>query len=128
MNRQILKLVSRYLVLVGLIFVFSSAVTRAGDFDYFWGLWNCDGSYGAALGDCRGQPNYPVDATETGCRYQAGSAYADCISELPYPSYELDFCDNARAARDNCVNTYLLDNDWDTYVTCWNASGVSQCE
>ena len=61
-------------------------------------------------------------------------------------SYNPDFCDTARARRDDCVWTYNLewqnpmldgngnvDENWSNMVStqfsaCWSASGVSQCE
>lgn len=128
MKVRIPKVVTRCLILFAVAAVFSAVVVHASDESYFNALWACDGDYYNELNNCRANPGYPNSPDEPECRYDAGSAYVACLSGIGYPSYELNFCDGARAARDNCVNTYLLDNDWDTYWSCWNASGVSQCE
>ena len=128
MKKRIPKVATRYLILFALAVVCSVVVAHASDETYFNGLIACDTNYFTALSDCRATPGYPFNPDESQCRYEAGNAYLGCLSGIGNPSYELNFCAGARAARDNCVNTYLLDNDWDTYVSCWNASGVSQCE
>ncbi|HEY6216843.1 MAG TPA: hypothetical protein VIW74_09250 [Pyrinomonadaceae bacterium] len=128
MKKRIPKAASRYLILFALAVAFSVVVAHASDETYFNALFACDSNYFSALDDCRATPGFPNNPDEPQCRYNAGDAYVSCLSGIGTPSYELDFCANARAARDNCVNTYLLDNDWDTYYSCWNASGVSQCE
>jgi hypothetical protein len=128
MKKQSLRMVTRLTLFIALIAAFSAVLAHADDEEYFNGLFACDNNYFSALNDCRASPGYPNDPNESDCRWQAGDAYSNCSSGLPSPSYEMDFCDNARAARDNCVNTYQLDGDYDTFYTCWLASGISQCE
>jgi len=128
MKKKIHRVVTRLVVLSILLTALSTPVGHTNDFNYFNGLFACDSNYYSALGNCRAESNYPNNPDEGDCRWQAGSAYGSCVSGLASPSYELDFCDNARAARDNCVNTYLLDGDYDAYYTCRNASGIDQCE
>jgi len=128
MKRQLHRTITRLAAACVLIITLNVFTVHADDPQYFTSLYACDNDYYSSLGFCQSSPNYPVSPDEPECRYQAYSSYWSCTNMLPSPSYELDFCDNARAARDNCVNTYLLDGDYDTYYTCRAASGIDQCE
>lgn len=126
-----LKLASRLVLLSILLTALCTFVVQADDITYFNGLLACDGNYTTELNDCRDDPNYPNDPDESTCRYQAGSEYSDCVFGLDEPSYEPDFCDAARAARDNCLLHYGpggITPHMTTYMECWAASGVDQCE
>ncbi len=99
---------------------------RAGYFDDFYA---CDATYFNTLGDCRNQPTYPTNPDEGQCRFNSGDAYVTCLDSIIWgPMPQLDFCDQARAARDNCYFNYQLDGDFDTWSVCWNATGISSCE
>jgi len=101
------------------------------DYDYFNAAYACDGDYFGTLGDCRANPSYPYNPDESQCRYNAGSSYVDCLSAIPSPSYEPDFCAMARAANDNCILQYGPDSgntDLGAMMSCRSASGIDQCQ
>jgi hypothetical protein len=128
MKKRALRIVTRRTILSILLATFGGVV-YASDADYFNELLACDESYFSTLGDCRYDPNYPNNPDESMCRFRSGDSYTNCINNIfSSMSYELDFCTNARAARNNCVNTYQLEGDYDAYLTCRSASGVDQCE
>lgn len=98
---------------------------------YFDQVYACDDNYYGTLGDCRSNLSYPFDPTESQCRYNAGDSYVTCLNAISEPMPELDFCAQARAARDNCNAQYGPNsdlNDWDAYSACIDASGIWQCE
>lgn len=101
------------------------------DTSYFNAVNACDSNFNDTRDDCRAQPNYPTSPDESRCRHNAWEAYTQCISDIDEPTYELDFCDMARTARDNCHMQYGpagANPDFDTWMTCWAASGIHLCE
>ncbi|HEX8283962.1 MAG TPA: hypothetical protein VF588_11435 [Pyrinomonadaceae bacterium] len=116
------------LTAIFVILACSAAPARASYFDDFYA---CDNSYFGTLGDCRSNIFYPYDPTESQCRYNSGSSWMDCLNGIQEPMPQLDFCAQARAARDNCNLQYgggSEEPDWDTYMQCRTASGIDQCE
>jgi hypothetical protein len=137
MNRHSLRVATRLVVLCTLVLTFSfvrDSVAHSVAWDdtgYFNALYACDGNCHGTLDDCRANPSYPTNPDENQCRYNAGSSYFDCVSGIPAPSFEMDFCANARAARDNCNWQYGPEGanpDFGAHAECVNASGISQCE
>jgi hypothetical protein len=53
-----------------------------------------------------------------------------CVTQINYPTQEPDFCDAARAARDNCLTQYYgLGMEFtEARMECVMASGINQCE
>lgn len=54
----------------------------------------------------------------------------NCVRQINYPSQDPDFCDAARAARDQCVAQYYgLGMEFsEARMECIMASGINQCE
>lgn len=132
MKKTLLPIAARLTVLSVLLVLFATVAADADSQIYFDGFYACDAGYYPNLQDCRGSINYPNNPTESQCRYNAGSTWQSCISSL-YPSSpeEPDFCANARQARDHCIGQYGpngADPDMMAYMTCYNGSGISQCE
>ena len=136
MQKQSLRVAARLVVLCALLsaVVIGNSVVHSvawGDADYFNALYSCDDNYHGTLGDCRANPSYPTNPDESQCRYNAGSSYFDCVNDIPGPAFEMDFCANARAARDNCIAQYGpggVEEDFGAQAECINASGIGQCE
>lgn len=127
MKRRSFRITSRLAALCVLLACFSIQA-RASYFDQFYA---CDNSYFGTLGDCRSNFSYPYNPTESQCRYNSGDSWLSCINGIQEPMPQLDFCDQARAARDNCNLQYGGASelqDWDTYMQCRTASGIDQCE
>jgi hypothetical protein len=123
-----LRIMARLVALVTLVTCVGSVTARAGYFDDFYA---CDDGYYDTLGDCRSNPSYPYDPDESQCRYNSASSFSDCLNAIPEPTYEPDFCAQARAARDYCTSQYGTegaDPDFDAFSECWAASGIDQCE
>ena len=101
------------------------------DSDYFAGMGACDSGYNNALDACHSNPGYPTNPDEAQCRYEAASAYGNCLNGLQPPPMQLDFCSMARGQRDACANIYGVYAqyvDLPAYGECYDASGVSACE
>jgi len=139
MNNRLLRASVRLVVFCAFIATISLnrgdfvaySTTSWDDSDYFDAVYACDGNYYGTLSDCRSNPSYPFNPDESQCRFNAGSSYYDCVSGIPSPTYELDFCAMARAARDNCNSQYGPEGntpDPSAWGSCRSASGVDQCE
>lgn len=132
MPKQYLRVAARLAVLCALLYTYNIVVVQAwNDYDYFDAVYACDNNYFNTLGDCRSTPTYPYDPDESQCRYNAGDSFSTCLSGIPSPTYELDFCAMARAARDNCVLQYGPDSgnqDLGAMMECRSASGIDTCE
>ena len=139
MNESLLRTGVRLIVLCALIaavslsradiVAYSTAVWD--DSDYFDAVYACDANYYGTLNDCRSDPFYPFDPDESQCRFNAGDSYTGCLSGIQGPTYDIDFCAMARAARDNCNSQYGPEGntpDPNAWGTCRSASGVDRCE
>ena len=100
---------------------------RAG---YFDDVYACDDTYYGTLSDCRSGSGYPYSPTESQCRYNAGDSYVSCLNSIFTPMPQMDFCTEARQARDNCNAQYSGSGleYWSAYSACIDASGINQCE
>lgn len=131
MKNPLVRLTARLMILSALLATFGATAGKARYLSYFESVFACDDNYTNTLGTCRSNIGYPYDPTESECRYEAGSSYSTCLNTIEEPMPQMNFCSQARAARDNCVNTYgpssYLD-DWDAYTSCIAASGINQCE
>lgn len=105
------------------IAVLSAPRGSATTYNYFDEVYACDGAYSSTFSDCLSiTPTQP-------CRYNAYSAYNDCLNAITTPMEQPDFCAAARAARDNCNLQYGGNLDsWDAYSSCIMASGINSCE
>ena len=127
MKKSSFRITGRLATLCVVLACFSVSA-RASYFDDFYA---CDTTYFSTLGDCRDTPGYPFSPDEGQCRFNSGDAWMTCINGIQEPMPQLDFCDQARAARDNCNLQYgggSSEPDWDTYMQCRAASGIDQCE
>ena len=98
------------------------------DNNFFPTMDYCDVIYWGQFYHCRN--NYPYEP----CPIQEYGVYTECLSYRDGPPLaQLDFCDNARAARDTCNLQYGPNsgNDPytdDVYYVCLEASGIGYCE
>jgi hypothetical protein len=134
MNKQLLRLANRILMLGALLASFSFVVTDRvvyswGDTDRFAAMGECDNTaYQSTLDTCLDDPNGPGAET---CRSWAASALVECLGSVPPPSYGLNFCSMARDRRDTCAFLYGSNApviNLPAYGECYDASGVSGCE
>ena len=132
MKKDLFSIVARLTVLSVMLVLLATIPVNADSQIYFDGFYACDAGYYPDVVNCRGTSGYPNNPTESQCRYNAGTSWQSCLSAL-YPSSaeEPDFCANARQARDHCIGQYGPDGadpDMMAYMTCYNGSGISQCE
>ncbi|HMG73056.1 MAG TPA: hypothetical protein VK582_06100 [Pyrinomonadaceae bacterium] len=128
MIKRLFLITTRLATISILVVCFFSVPARAS---YFDDVYACDGNYWGSLYGCRDNPFYPYNPTEGDCRYGAGNSYLGCLNAIPTPSIEPDFCDNARALLDSCINQYSQEcgnGDLSAYMDCRNASGIDHCQ
>ena len=97
---------------------------------YYNAVLYCDNSYYGALYLCQSDPGFPTGPTVSSCNFSAYSVYSECISGIEEPLPQMDFCDMARAASDNCNMQYGAEGanpDYLAWMECRLASKIDQC-
>jgi hypothetical protein len=131
MKRQHRKVI-QVLVLSAFFVSHGTSVTAyvVSDEAYFSFLSSCDDHYDDVKTTCLSCPSGPSSqCTESYCRYEATSAYSDCLDSRPTPSFQLDFCSMARQQAEACTYLYHEPGTISTaYSDCRTASMVDYCE
>jgi hypothetical protein len=109
-----------------------SLITTAYADDYWGAISACDGNYSQAFGGCMAEGH---DAYF--CYYRGTDSYVTCVNNVvfgpPLKDMHPDFCDNARLQVQTCNLFYgAASEGWpeteDAFYTCYEASGIGQCE
>lgn len=87
---------------------------------------DCASFYADDAHDC--EALYPPGSSRNQCLNAAQSQNTSCLQPMYYPTYEPDYCDQARAANAACINLFTGLESTFLVMECSMNSGINACQ